>query len=397
MQLFRASKQKSLFMLVLSWFLVWPSVTFAEEDRVQLYLREGAIEDLSKEITEAYLKNPLDKDQPVAAVIPFQTEDKKLRKQRIGLGISEVLVTDLIQGETFRIVERHNLTKLLDEISLSMSGLINEESSLRVGKLLKADLLLLGSVTRVGDRYSIVGRWVRTDNGEVLASRTTQALTKDLHREAEEYLKLARNWALFFHASYVRLRLGDSPVTFANGRVLKNVGTDAGWFGASVGLRRLFFNNRVMIELAFPEPGIVGSKHKVALFENGKLIEEAFSDGQRIRMLGWFGLGVMQPLGRGKLKLSSGLIVTGPELGISGASSTADFFNWSSTYLRLGYEHPLRDRIALSLELQYLFTRINVFGEAVDPLDESEANTVYDFDYFHIKPVSLVLNTVFYF
>ncbi len=69
------------------------------------------------------------------------------------------------------------MQKILAELELQLSGLVDEGSSARVGKVLGADVLVASTLYKRADRYELFLRLVRVSTAEVLAvSRARIAL-----------------------------------------------------------------------------------------------------------------------------------------------------------------------------------------------------------------------------
>src|SRR5262245_44888867 len=77
----------------------------------------------------------------MVAVVDFV--DKTVYGQgRLGTVASDVLITGLLEGEQVRVIERQQLSKLLDEQKLQHSGVTDQSSAVDVGKLANADYLV---------------------------------------------------------------------------------------------------------------------------------------------------------------------------------------------------------------------------------------------------------------
>ncbi len=60
-------------------------------------------------------------------------------------GLAEMIITDLSQVEELTVIERLRLSKLMEELRLSASGLIEEDTAPRLGKLMGARYMVKGS------------------------------------------------------------------------------------------------------------------------------------------------------------------------------------------------------------------------------------------------------------
>lgn len=156
----------------------------------------------------AGLAQDLAEEQPqvTIAVLPF--DDGAIRVQwggywqrgvewAVGPGLADQITSDLIErakkGTPFRVVERQRVQDLLAEQDFAESGRIDPATAARIGRLLGAQVLLMGSVTQFsveidrmdlpfewggfgGDRatasVSIDGRLVDSETGEILAALT---------------------------------------------------------------------------------------------------------------------------------------------------------------------------------------------------------------------------------
>jgi len=65
-----------------------------------------------------------------------------------GTGISDMVVTDLVNNGKFSVYERERLEEVLGEQVLGQTGLVDASTAASIGKLLGVQLLLMGTVTR---------------------------------------------------------------------------------------------------------------------------------------------------------------------------------------------------------------------------------------------------------
>jgi curli biogenesis system outer membrane secretion channel CsgG len=66
----------------------------------------------------------------------------------VGRGIADLLTTDLVNDGTFSIIGREALERSMDEGDFSDSDRSDPASAIRLGKLLRADAIIIGSVTQ---------------------------------------------------------------------------------------------------------------------------------------------------------------------------------------------------------------------------------------------------------
>jgi tetratricopeptide (TPR) repeat protein len=85
-------------------------------------------------------------DQSVA-VLYFVNSSANQELDPLQKGLTEMLITDLAQIKSLTVVERARLQQLMEEMGLGMSGLVREDTAPRVGKLLGAAQVVLGTLT----------------------------------------------------------------------------------------------------------------------------------------------------------------------------------------------------------------------------------------------------------
>lgn len=84
------------------------------------------------------------------AVLPFDDGSLKVWWSwhwSPGTGISDMLVTSLVKSKVFDVIEREQINKILEEQGFSQSGMVDETTAGKVGKILGVDFLITGKVT----------------------------------------------------------------------------------------------------------------------------------------------------------------------------------------------------------------------------------------------------------
>jgi len=97
------------------------------------------------------------------AVLDFEsmgTEDY------IGKAVAEIMRTALVSNKSYRVVERAQINKAISEQKFQKSGIIDDKSAVEIGKVLGADLIIVGSVVKLGNAYTINSRMIDVKTGE---------------------------------------------------------------------------------------------------------------------------------------------------------------------------------------------------------------------------------------
>lgn len=107
----------------------------------------------------------------------------------IGPGVAETLTSALAAVPEMRVVERAQLRAIQSELKLTAEELAGDEGAVKVGRLLSAGKLVLGSFQIAGGEILINGRFVDTQTGVVIAGKTFQLRGK-VERLFDLYPKL---------------------------------------------------------------------------------------------------------------------------------------------------------------------------------------------------------------
>ena len=111
-------------------------------------------------------------DYPTLAIMPFGKKasiSPELTLQDVTI-VNEIVYDELVNSGYFNVVERERLDAVCDELSFDMSGLVDQSSAARVGRMLGAQYILIGSLNGLSTRRSdaeIVG--IGNKNAQVYA------------------------------------------------------------------------------------------------------------------------------------------------------------------------------------------------------------------------------------
>src|SRR5262249_18487850 len=122
------------------------------------------------------------------AVVAFDnnTGDKALDWMRNG--VAEALISDLSHLGSLTIIERTQGQKAFQEQKLQELGFTGAKDASKVGKLLGADALLVGAISKSGDQIRLDGRVLEIGSSKILK---TGSATGGLNQIFEVERKLA--------------------------------------------------------------------------------------------------------------------------------------------------------------------------------------------------------------
>jgi TolB-like protein len=169
-------------------FLASPLLAQEEEAAEGQGAVEQKIEELADKIVSAFEEVEAKEEVNRIAVVRLTNLGPTASEKKMGQIVAELLTTSLARRPQFQLVEREQIEKVLDELKLSLLGLAEAENAEKVGKLLNARAIITGSISEVGEFFSINARQVDVETGKVIL-----AVNVDLHQSAmlglpEKYL-----------------------------------------------------------------------------------------------------------------------------------------------------------------------------------------------------------------
>ncbi len=117
--------------------------------------------------------------RPGIAVMPFDNggsygQDKE-NFDALQKGIAGMLISELSANPAARVVEREEIQKLLEEQNLGASGRVDPQTAARVGKLVGARYVVLGSFIDFYGDFRVDARLVNVETSEIVKVEKEQA------------------------------------------------------------------------------------------------------------------------------------------------------------------------------------------------------------------------------
>ena len=125
---------------------------------------EAAFSDLSGQIVAGLHSKAAKK----IAVAPYQNLDGSV--SALGAFVAEEMTTKLYQTGTVQVVEREMLNKVMAEHDLAASGLIDETTAKKIGRLLGVEAIATGTITDLTTKVRINSRLIATETGSVFSA-----------------------------------------------------------------------------------------------------------------------------------------------------------------------------------------------------------------------------------
>lgn len=123
------------------------------------------------------------------AVLYFRNRSSREELSPLQKGLSLMLITDLSTVENLQVVERAKLQALMEEMGLGVSGLVEQGSAPRVGKLLGAGRLVGGDFEEAKQNWLYVqSRLLDVQSTSVIAQPESEGLLGELFRIEKDLL-----------------------------------------------------------------------------------------------------------------------------------------------------------------------------------------------------------------
>jgi tetratricopeptide (TPR) repeat protein len=119
-------------------------------------------------------------NKTVVAVIPFANLMKDSSFDWLSGGIAETLTVKLSNVDALEMVERIRLREITDEMKFAASGLVDEKTAAKVGKVIGAQVLVVGSFQKAGDRLRINGMFVEVSTGRIIKTAEATGVTGEI-------------------------------------------------------------------------------------------------------------------------------------------------------------------------------------------------------------------------
>ena len=132
-------------------------------------LKEG-VKEVGASIAEGMVKEGKKK----IAIVEFSDLNDNVND--LGRFLAEKLINELIQNKGdkgYEIVERRQLNKVLKQLKLSSSGLLDPKSMKEVGKILNVDSIVTGSLTDLGNDIDVNARIISVESAKIIAVAST--------------------------------------------------------------------------------------------------------------------------------------------------------------------------------------------------------------------------------
>lgn len=90
--------------------------------------------------------------------------------------IRQKLISEIVASDRFKVVSRDRLSELFNEQGLTLSGVIDSEYAVEVGKLIGVDGFIDGYATLENNQFDMSLNLIRTSNGVIIWSKSVSRM-----------------------------------------------------------------------------------------------------------------------------------------------------------------------------------------------------------------------------
>ena len=117
-----------------------------------------------------------DKPQPPLTVAVYDFSDADRSAVNYGSKVTTLITADLTTERNLVMLERADLTKVLNEQAFNISGMVNADAAAKIGQITGVKVLVAGQVIKTGDNHLIViANIIGTETGRLFATKVNGA------------------------------------------------------------------------------------------------------------------------------------------------------------------------------------------------------------------------------
>ena len=126
------------------------------------------------------------KDSGSKKITVLDFTDLAGKKSELGRYISEQMTVDFTMVKRdFSVLDRANQKRILDELNLDASGLVNPDNAKKLGKFSGVDAMVLGTVMSAGTNVSVTVKVISTETEEIVTSGKTKFTADDAMQQIQ--------------------------------------------------------------------------------------------------------------------------------------------------------------------------------------------------------------------
>ncbi|MDW7680773.1 MAG: FlgO family outer membrane protein [bacterium] len=154
-------------------------------------------------------QHPVYSQVKTLAVAPFKLIGDFEAPEIFSHGLPEAIANDLSRMPEISVVERLQLSAVIREHQLSQAGFISEQSAPRIGEMLGAEIVVVGTVQKIGNLVRVQSRAIEANSTEVIFSFKIEAKIKSIKDVFDLTDKIAKRMIMQFGLKLSENQLDD--------------------------------------------------------------------------------------------------------------------------------------------------------------------------------------------
>ena len=102
------------------------------------------------------------------AVLPFQANENA---KNLEDSVTEKMITQLVNLRRFRVIERGAIEEVMNELSFNLSGMVDEETAVELGKVIGVDVIIMGSINVEIGYCKVNARGINVETAETIVAK----------------------------------------------------------------------------------------------------------------------------------------------------------------------------------------------------------------------------------
>ncbi len=121
-----------------------------------------------------------DSSQSILCIAPLNNNTDNKQYDAFAEGFADILITAMNEKKSVKVVERKKLKNLLKEQKLSLNGLAKPDTAVKIGKLLNADRIIVGGISKPKDNFVINVHAYETQTARLIASEQIETQPQEI-------------------------------------------------------------------------------------------------------------------------------------------------------------------------------------------------------------------------
>jgi len=114
------------------------------------------------------------------SVLAFKAASPDPTLNFLSEGLAETIITDFGSNDAFRLIERVQVELQIEEIDFAQSKYVDPATRAKLGDIVGAELVVMGSYQSAGNQVRATARFVHVATGEILETLKVQGTRRDL-------------------------------------------------------------------------------------------------------------------------------------------------------------------------------------------------------------------------